>query len=97
MNEITFESMEAAFRHIQSRGGANPATHGALGRFFASMSMYTNPNVCSCKKGKNALNNIMSACREFSGMTGDVLANCKSLFDNKTVIIRENGTEVVRF
>lgn len=97
MNEITFESMEAAFRHIQSRGGANPATHGALGRFFALMSIYTNPKVCSCKKGKPALNNIMSACREFSGMTGDVLANCKSLFDNKTVIIKESGTEVVRF
>jgi hypothetical protein len=97
MNEITFESMEALFRHIQSRGGANPATHGALGTFFALMSAYTNPNTCSCKKGKGALNNIMTACRALSSMTGDVLSNSKSIFDNSKVIVKENGTEVVRF
>jgi hypothetical protein len=97
MNEITFESMEALYRHIQSRGGATPASHGAMGTFFALMGVYTNPNTCQCKKGKNALNNIMVACRAFSGMTGDVLANCKSLFDNKIVIVKENGIEIVRF
>jgi hypothetical protein len=26
-----------------------------------------------------------------------VLANCKSLFDNKMVIVKENGIEIVRF
>jgi hypothetical protein len=98
MNEIiTFESMEALYRHIQSRGGATTASHGALGTFFILMGAYTNPNTCSCKKGKNALNNIMAACRAFSGTTGDVRNNCKSLFDNKMIIVKENGTEIVRF
>ena len=97
MNEITFESMEALFRHIQSRGGANPSAHGTLGVFYSLMAMYTNPNTCSCKKGKAALNNIVSTCRSLSGMSGDVLSNSKSLFDNNTVIVKENGTEVVRF
>ena len=92
MNEITFESMEALFRHIQSRGGANPSAHGTLGVFYSLMAMYTNPNTCSCKKGKAALNNIVSTCRSLSGMS-----NSKSLFDNNTVIVKENGTEVVRF
>lgn len=94
---MTFDSMQALFDHIHSRGGANPATHGALGNFYALMAVYTNPNTCSCKKGRAALNNIMATCRAFSGMTGDVLANAKALFDNKTVIVRENGTEIVRF
>jgi hypothetical protein len=97
MSEIIFDSMQAMFNHIHSRGGANPATHGALGIFYAHMSMYVNPNTCSCKKGKAALNNIMSACRSLSGMTGEVLSNSKVMFDNKTVIVKENGTEIVRF
>lgn len=97
MSEISFNSMQELFNHIHSRGGANPATHGAMGTFYALMSVYTNPNACQCKKGKVALNNIFNACKACSGLTAEALANCKAIFDNNTVIVRENGTEVVRF
>jgi hypothetical protein len=97
MSEITFDSMQSLFNHIHSRGGANSAAHGVMGNFYALMAVYTNPNACQCKKGKAALNNIMSACRSLSGMTGEVLSNSKVMFDNKTVIVKENGTEIVRF
>jgi hypothetical protein len=97
MSEMTFDSMQALFSHIHSRGGANPVSHGMLGNFYALMAVYTNPNTCSCKKGRAALNNIMSTCKSLSGMTGEALSNSKAIFDNKTVIVKENGTEFARF
>ena len=97
MNEMTFDSMQALFSHIHSRGGANAGQHGVLGVFYALMANYTNPNTCSCKKGRAALANIMNTCKSLSSMSGDILTNSKTLFDNNTVIVRENGTEVVRF
>jgi hypothetical protein len=97
MGEIVFNSMQDMFNHIRSRGGANPATHGTLGTFYALMTMFTDPNTCSCKKGKAALANIMNSCKSISAMRDDVLSNCKNLFDNKIVIVKEGGTEIVRF
>lgn len=97
MGEITFNSMKEFFSYIHSRGGATAANHGAMGTFYALMAVYSNPNTCQCKKGKAALANIINACKSIASLTGDVLSNCKALFDNKTVIVKENGTEVVRF
>ena len=97
MSEMSFNSMQELFNHLHSRGGANATVHGALGTFYNLMLMYTNPHTCSCKKGKNALNNIFNTCKACSELTGEVLTNCKAKFDNNTVIVHENGTEVVRF
>lgn len=97
MDQLVFNSMEEMFRHVHSHGGANPATHGALGTFYALMSVYTNPNTCSCKKGPGALNTIMNACKSISGMRDDVLNNIRAVFSNRTVIVNEGGREIVRF
>ena len=98
MGEMTFDNMQTFFNHIHSRGGANPANHGALGNFYAHMAVYSNPNTCSCKKGKNAYNNIFNICRSLTtSLTGQELANARSLFDNRGVVVNENGREVTRF
>lgn len=98
MNEMVFNSMMEFFNHIHSRGGATPQNHGPLGQFYAAMSMYTNPNTCSCKKGKAAYNSIFNSCKSLSTtLQGDQLMNSRGLFDNQIVVVRENGNEIVRF
>lgn len=98
MNEMVFNSMTDFFNHIHSRGGANVATHGALGNFYANMSVYTNPNTCKCKKGKNAYNNLVTMVRNLStSLSGDQLMNVRPIFDNQLVVVNENGAEIVRF
>jgi hypothetical protein len=98
MNEMVFNSIHDFFNHIHSRGGANPNTHGTLGRFYGFMQVYTNPNTCSCKKGKNAWNNITNTVKGLSSTLTEVhLMNSRPLFDNMIVVVKESGTELVRF
>ena len=97
MNEMVFNSMTDFFNHIHSRGGATVASHGSLGNFYASMSVYTNPNTCSCKKGKNAYNSLVTMVKNLPTSLGNNTSNAKSLFDNQTVVVNENGAEIVRF
>jgi len=97
MNEMVFNTMTDFFNHIHSRGGATNDRHGILGTFYSLMGAYTNPNTCSCKKGKGAYNNIFNVCRSLTTMSGDTLANSRVLFDNRGVILNENGREIARF
>jgi hypothetical protein len=98
MNEMTFNSMVEFFNHIHSRGGANIPTHGVLGSFYIMMSVYTNPNTCSCKKGKAAYNNIFNTCKSLStSLSGEQLMNSRGMFDDKIVVVKEGGNEIVRF
>lgn len=97
MEQMTFIDLHTLYNHIHSRGGANPATHGVLGTFYALMGVYLNPQTCSCKKGPSAYNNILNMCKTLSTMSGDALSNSRALFDNKTVIVNEGGREIVRF
>jgi hypothetical protein len=97
MSEIAFESMESFFSYIHSKGGANPPQHGTVGNFYAMMAVYTNPNTCSCKKGKNAFANIFNTCRSALNMSGEHLTNCRAMFDNQNVTVNESGREVTRF
>ena len=98
MNEMVFNSMVDFFNHIRSRGGATIPAHGPLGNFYMMMSVYTDPNACSCKKGKAAFNNIFNICKSLStALQGDQLINSRGFFDNQIVVVNEGGKEVVRF
>ena len=98
MNEMIFNSMVDFFNHIHSRGGATVQTHGSLGQFYIMMGVYTNPNTCSCKKGKGAYNNIFNICKSLSTtLQGEQMMNSRGLFDNQVVVVKENGNEIVRF
>lgn len=95
---MVFNSIHEFFNHIHFRGGATVATHGTLGKFYSFMQVYTNPNACSCKKGKNAYNNIVSTVRNLSTtLTEEHLMNSRPMFDNLIVVVRESGTELTRF
>ena len=61
------------------------------------MQKYMDPNVCSCKKGKNAYNGMIAVIRTMNATNGDALVKAKSLFDNRLVIVREGSSEVARF
>ena len=98
MNEMAFNSIHEFFNHIHSRGGADANSHVSLGRFYGMMKVYTDPNACSCKKGKNAWNNITNTVKGLStSLVGDHLINSRPIFDNLIVIVKESGTELVRF
>ncbi len=98
MSEIAFESMESFFSYIHSKGGANPPQHGTVGNFYAMMKQYTDPNTCSCKKGKNAYNTIFNMCRAISiTLAGEQLANVRTLFDNQTVVVNEGGKQITKY
>lgn len=97
MNELTFDSMKALFDYIHSRGGADSTTHGQLGDFYRMMKAYMDPNTCSCKKGRNAYNNIYSKCKSLTGLKGTALVESRALFDNRIVVVMEKGHEVARF
>ena len=94
---MVFNNITDFFNHIHSRGGATITSHGSLGKFYATMSVYTNPNTCSCKKGRNAYNSIVTTVRNLPTSLGEYMSNAKSLFDNQTVVVNENGAEIVRF
>jgi hypothetical protein len=98
MNEMIFNSMVDFFNHIHSRGGATVQNNGSLGQFYIMMAVYTNPNTCSCKKGKGAYNNILNICKSLSTtLQGEQMMNSRGLFDNQVVVVKENGNEIVRF
>lgn len=96
MSEYRFNSIYELYDHLKSRGGASPEAHGQLGNFYAHMVSYTNPNTCSCKKGKKALNMILSSARLIGSATDTVRQNCLSLFDGKGMILNYDGAELSR-
>jgi hypothetical protein len=97
MSEITFNSMQEFYMAIHAKGGATLEAHGPIGNFYAMMAVYTNPNTCSCKKGKNAFANIFNTCRSALNMSGEHLTNCRAMFDNQNVTVNESGREVTKF
>jgi hypothetical protein len=97
MSEITFNSMQEFYMAIHAKGGATIEAHGPIGNFYILMAVYTNPNTCSCKKGKNAFANIFNTCRSALNMSGEHLTNCRAMFDNQNVTVNESGREVTKF
>lgn len=96
MTPLTFNTIEELFAHLRARGGANPQRHGALGTFYAQMTVYTNPNTCSCKKGKKARDMILATARTIGSVTGEIRDNCLALFDGNGMILNSDGGELAR-
>lgn len=96
MNPFTFNTIEELFAHLRARGGANPQRHGAMGTFYAQMTVYTNPNTCSCKKGKKAREMIINTARTIGSVTGEVRDNCLALFDGQGMVLSSDGGELAR-
>lgn len=98
MNEMVFEGTDALYDYLTTKGGANKTTHGMIGTFYQSVSVYRNPNTCSCRKGPKALNSInamYSAIHtSLSTQNAEVV---RALFDNNTVVLKLDGAEVGRF
>jgi len=96
MNPIAFNSIEELFAHLRARGGANQQRHGPLGTFYTHMTVYTNPNTCSCKKGKRARDTILNTARTIGSVTGEVRDNCLALFDGQGMVLSSDGGELAR-
>lgn len=96
MNPFAFNTIEELFAHIRARGGANTQRHGPLGTFYTQMTVYTNPNTCSCKKGKKAREMILNTARTIGSVTGEVRDNCLALFDGQGMVLSSDGGELAR-
>lgn len=96
MNPFNFNTIEELFAHLRARGGANPQRHGSMGTFYAQMTVYTNPNTCSCKKGKKAREMIINTARTIGSVTGEVRDNCLALFDGQGMVLSSDGGELAR-
>lgn len=96
MNPLNFNSIEELFAHLRARGGANPQRHGPLGTFYVQMGVYTNPNTCSCKKGKKARDMIIANARTIGSVTGEIRDNCLALFDGQGMVLSSDGGELSR-
>lgn len=96
-NELIFHGLKNLFGHIHDKGGADPATHGAVGAFYSHAKTYFDPNACSCKKGKGAHSNLLKVCRSFPSIKGEQLIAARALFDNRIVVVNDNGRTIVRF
>lgn len=96
-NELIFHGLKSLFDHIHAKGGAESATHGAVGIFYSHAKTYFDPNACSCKKGKGAHSNLLKICRSFPSIKGDQLTAARAVFDNRIVVINEGGQDIVRF
>lgn len=92
----SFNSIEELFSHLKVRGGANPQAHGVLGSFYVQMTMYTDPNTCSCKKGKKARDTILATARKIGSVAGEVRNNCLALFDGNGMVLSSDGGELAR-
>jgi hypothetical protein len=98
MNEMVFEGIQPLFDHLKSRENVNPQTHGTIGNFYQVMSVYTNPNTCSCKKGKRALDSINAMYSKIpTSLSAQNAEAVRSLFDNLPVVLKLDGAEVGRF
>jgi hypothetical protein len=98
MNEMVFEGMDALHNHLMTRGGANAASHGMIGNFYAAISNYKNPNTCSCKKGARAFEAIKSMYTRIpTSLSAQNAAAVRALFDNLPVVLKLDGAEVGRF
>jgi hypothetical protein len=96
-NEMVFSDLKQLFDHLHGGGGADPATHGAVGVFYSLAKTYFDPNACSCKRGKGAHQNLLKVCRSFPSIKGDQLTQARSLFGNRIVVVNDGGKGVVRF
>lgn len=96
MYPVNFNTIEELFAHLRARGGANPQRHGPLGTFYMQMSVYTNPNTCSCKKGAKAREAILNTAKTIGSVTGEIRENCLALFDGSGMILSSDGGELAR-
>jgi hypothetical protein len=98
MNEMVFEGIQPLFDHLKSRENVSPQIHGMIGNFYQGMSVYTNPNTCSCKKGKRALDSLNAMYTRIpTSLSTQNAAAVRALFDNQTVVLKLDGAEIGRF
>jgi hypothetical protein len=97
MSEIVIEGVDDLYGRLLS-STLNPSLHGPLVAFQTKARYMKDPNVCSCKKGKKAQEDLV---RLYVSLPSQIrnepyLSEVKILLGGETIVFRSNGAEFAR-
>lgn len=97
MVEVVFESPDDLYTKLVSVN-PDPAKHGPLANFYAKAKVLHDPNVCSCKKGRKAKDEVLRAYMSLPVQIRPEpnLSMAKALLGAEVLVFRTNGMEFSR-